>query len=213
MKRNRAEMSFLCGILSFRNRYNYTRKVKSSPGQQLLHLALSRIEKTSLLNGSMTVEAAVVLPVFLFFFMNLLASLEMIRLYGNLEYALHSAGNEVCLYGSLLTDPMKELGGTGHTGSSGSGGGTEESGVSDSVSDAGAEVSSGGGNPSQEDMDSILELAEGIALSYTYVRLRMIDELGEDYLGSSPLTSGTESLNYYGSTIDSENDIIAALSS
>ena len=62
----------------------------------------------------MTIEAAVVLPCFLFFFINLSSSLEMIRLHGNLEYALHNAGNEVCLYGSLLTDEMRNLGKTGH---------------------------------------------------------------------------------------------------
>ena len=61
------------------------------------------IERTSV-SGSMTVEAAIVLPLFLFFFINLSSSLEMIRLYGKLEYALHRTGNEICLYGTFLED-------------------------------------------------------------------------------------------------------------
>ena len=140
----------------------------------------------------MTVEAAVVLPVFLFFFINLASSLEMIRLYGNLEYALHSAGNEVCLYGSLLTQPMGELGATGHMGA---------------ASDPGKAQPEPEG-ASSEDIDSILSMAEGTALSYTYIRYRMIDELGEEYLDSSPLTSGKNGLNYFGSSIDTGNDIV-----
>ncbi len=207
MKRNRAEMSFLCGMLSFQ--HNIIRKRFPSPGRkQLLPQIISRIEKTSLLGGSMTVEAAVVLPVFLFFFINLSASLEMIRLYGNLEYALHSAGNEVCLYGSLLTDPIKDLGMTGHIGAAGSGGSSEVVSEPGSATGSGGEDSSGAGNSSQEDINSILEMAEGTAISYTYVRYRMIDELGEDYLNSSPLTNGTNSLNFYGSSIDAGNDCI-----
>ena len=196
-------MSFLCGNTPLRNCNNYIRKGMSSPGQLLIPF-FSRIEKTSLLAGSMTVEAALVLPVFLFFFINLSASLEMIRLYGNLEYALHGAGNEVCLYGSLLTDPMKELGATGHIGASdaGSSSGTPDpAGTESSSETAGAP---GSANISHADMETILSMAEGTALSYTYVRYRMIGELGEDYLDSSPLTSGKAGLNFYGSSLDDD---------
>ena len=208
-------MSFLCGKGPSYNFSNHIQKIKSSPRRQLLlFFQNSRIEKTSLLAGSMTVEAAVVLPVFLFFFINLSASLEMIRLYGNLEYALHGAGNEVCLYGSLLTEPMKELGGTGHIGASdpGSSSGADSSSGAGAASGPGntsdGEAASGSGNASSGDLDSILAMAEGTALSYTYVRYRMIDELGEEYLDSSPLTSGSDGLNYYGSSIDTDNGIL-----
>ncbi len=190
-------MSFLCGKVPLRYLSNQISKIKSSPRrQQLQHSHISRIEKTSLLAGSMTVEAAVVLPVFLFFFINLSASLEMIRLYGNLEYALHGAGNEVCLYGSLLTEPMKDLGETGHVG------------VSDSGGSSGADTETVPDDSSSGDIDSILAMAEGTALSYTYIRYRMIGELGEEYLDSSPLTSGSGGLNFYGSSIDTDNDIL-----
>lgn len=50
------------------------------------------------LSGSMTVEAAVVLPLFIFFMMNILFVLDMIRLQSNMTAALQQAGNRVCEY-------------------------------------------------------------------------------------------------------------------
>lgn len=56
------------------------------------------------LNASMTVEAAVVLPLFLFFFLNLGCVIELIRLHGNLEFALCDVGNRMAVYGYALTE-------------------------------------------------------------------------------------------------------------
>lgn len=53
----------------------------------------------------MTVEAALVLPLFLFFFLNLGSAMEMIRLHGNLELALWEIGNRVSVYGYALRNP------------------------------------------------------------------------------------------------------------
>lgn len=47
----------------------------------------------------MTVEAAIVLPLFLFFFLNLGCAMEMIRLHGNLQLALTDIGNRMSVYG------------------------------------------------------------------------------------------------------------------
>jgi len=55
-----------------------------------------------LTGGSMTVEAAVVLPLFLFFFLALGSAMEMIRLHGNLEFALCDIGNRMSVYGSSV---------------------------------------------------------------------------------------------------------------
>ena len=182
-------MSFLYGMgnHSFYKQHIYDSL--PSPGQHEFHLF--RIEKTSLSRGSMTVEAAIVLPCFLFFFINLSASLQMIALHGNLEYALHCAGNEVCLYGSLLTDPMKDLGGTGH------------------VSAAEPEGDLGEAATGEEgDTENLMSYIQGAALSGTYVKYRMVSELGEDYLSSSPLRNGDSSLVFIGSTIGEESDIV-----
>ena len=186
MKGNRAEMSFLCRAGRHKHTLFDHKKIYriSSPGRQLLHRSV-RIEKTSLLQGSMTVEASVILPCFLFFFINLSSSLEMIRLQSNVQYALHKAGNEVCLYGSLLTEELKEMGPAGH------GGSKQES----APGDAGDEA------------DQISELITGMLLSQTYVRSAMESELTKTYLEESPLKNGPDSFDFAGSLFD-ENDIV-----
>ena len=55
------------------------------------------------LAAGMTVEAAVVLPLFLFFFINLGCAMEMIRLHGNLQLALWNTGNKMCVYGYITS--------------------------------------------------------------------------------------------------------------
>ena len=46
------------------------------------------------LNGSMALEGSIVLPIFLFFMMTVLLSLEAVRIQSNVQEALHQAGNE-----------------------------------------------------------------------------------------------------------------------
>ena len=60
-----------------------------------ISLFISKKEKVP---ASMTVEAAIVLPLFLFFFLNLMSSIEMIRLHGNLQLALWETGNRMTVY-------------------------------------------------------------------------------------------------------------------
>ena len=50
----------------------------------------------------MTVEASIVLPLFLFFFLNLGCAIELIRLHGNLELALWQIGSKLSVYGYAL---------------------------------------------------------------------------------------------------------------
>lgn len=56
--------------------------------------AIERIPLLSF-NGSMTVEAAVVLPLFLFFLLNLLSVIELFHLHGTLLASLCEVGNEL----------------------------------------------------------------------------------------------------------------------
>ena len=67
------------------------------------------LERTSLfafllekVNAGMTVEASIVLPLFLFFFLNLGCAIEMIRLHGNLQLALWQIGSKMAVYGYAL---------------------------------------------------------------------------------------------------------------
>ncbi|MBR5248872.1 MAG: hypothetical protein IKV59_02015 [Lachnospiraceae bacterium] len=51
------------------------------------------------LGGSMTLEAAVVIPMLLFFFLNLMSAIEMVRFHGNLELALWKNGRIMAVSG------------------------------------------------------------------------------------------------------------------
>lgn len=53
-------------------------------------------------DAGMTVEAAAVLPVFLFFLLNLSCAIEMIRLHGNLQMGLWETGHRLAVYGHAL---------------------------------------------------------------------------------------------------------------
>ena len=50
------------------------------------------------MDGSMSIEAAVLLPLFLFFFLHLASVMEMLRLHSKLETALWGVGNQMTVY-------------------------------------------------------------------------------------------------------------------
>lgn len=75
----------------------------------LLHKSSSYIEEAYLpasrhadrneeVKGSMTVEAAIVVPLLLLFFLHLGSCMEMLRLHGRLEYALWQTGRELAVF-------------------------------------------------------------------------------------------------------------------
>ncbi len=59
---------------------------------------------TRMLRASMTVEAALVLPLFVFFFVNLSCVIELIRLHANVAFNLREIGDRLCLYGYVLSE-------------------------------------------------------------------------------------------------------------
>ena len=61
------------------------------------------------MQGSMTVEAAFVLPLVLSFFLYLMSVMEMLRLHGGLEAALWNVGNQLTLYGKTFEDQAESL--------------------------------------------------------------------------------------------------------
>lgn len=65
------------------------------------------ISKLRWVKGSMTVEAAVVLPLFLFFFLSLGTAIEMIRLQNNMDFALCDVGRRLSVYGYALVGTGK----------------------------------------------------------------------------------------------------------
>lgn len=94
--------------------------------------------------AGMAVEAALVLPLCLFFLLNLGSAVEMIRLHNNLQLALWDTGSRLSLYGCEQSDS---------------------------------------------------ELAS--LLSAFYVRNRVIDYAGEEYLNSSPIPRGSAGLRLW----------------
>lgn len=75
-------------------------KHRSRPCIERAYLPGSRLRGRAL-KGSMTVEAAVVVPLLLLFFLHLGSCMEMLRLHGRLEYALWQTGRELAVYAAM----------------------------------------------------------------------------------------------------------------
>ena len=90
--------------------------------------------------AGMTVEASLVLPLCLFFLMNLGSAIEMIRLHNNIQYAIWNTGSRMAALACEEDYPIPEL------------------------------------------------------LTEFYIRNRITDCLGEEYLDSSPLAKGSRGL-------------------
>lgn len=112
--------------------------------------------------ASMTVETALVLPLFCFFMIHMGSAIEMMRLHGNLEVALWDAGRQVAIYG-----------GVPETGKNG-----------------------------EDDNEDRLGT---VAISYTYVKNQIRNQLGAEYLEQSPMEHGADGLQFLESR--TENDI------
>lgn len=120
-------------------------------------------------DAGMTVEAAILLPLFLFVFLNLGLLIEMIRLRGNLHLALWQIGRELSLYGYVLD----------------SGEAPEDDG--------------------QED-DAWWKDLGGIVFASTFIKNKLVQLAGKEYLDSSPLTKGSNGLALWESDIFGDED-------
>lgn len=77
---------------------DFQKNIKKYDSIKGISLLICAIFKRCNIKGSMTVEAAAVLPLLLFFFINLTSAIEMIRLHGNLELALWETGRRIAMY-------------------------------------------------------------------------------------------------------------------
>ena len=112
----------------FRILYNNCKLYKKtivSPGKNLLNqehilkiltsifgkrMSLISSLKTKRLKASMAVEAALSVPFFLFFLMNILFVFDMLRLHGNIMGAIHQTGNKMAFYGYAYKNGLEETG-------------------------------------------------------------------------------------------------------
>lgn len=144
------------------------------------------ISKGHRADAGMTVEASVVLPLFIFFFLNLSSAIEMIRLHGNLQLALWEVGNCITIYGGMTA--LEEAG----------------------VVEKGQKELTGARNAKTQETnsgeDSWWKELAGVVGAYTYVKAQISDYLGEDYLESSPLKNGVNSLQFLESNVYESED-------
>lgn len=157
---------FAQSIQSFQlNKFPLSTKNSSIKGISLL------ISRQKCLPGSMTVEAAIVLPIFLFFFLNLGSAIEMIRLHCNLEMALWEVGNRVAVYGHVIeAENLREV-------------------ENDEIYKL---------EQSQEldEAESVLADIGAAMFGYGYIKGQIMEYTGIQYLESSPLHNGAEGLRF-----------------
>lgn len=169
------EVAFLCG--KQKRNCKFTKK-KPSPSdisypilspiniKSLYHIKRSFLSAPFKCSGSMTVEAVIVLPIFIFFVLNLLFYIEIFRLHSVFAIALHETGNTMAVYGHIY----------------------------DNAVDQKEEV--------------LPQFAENIGFTYLYVKQDIIRQVGNEYLEQSPLTMGSDGMNFLYSTIMNEQDMI-----
>ena len=128
------------------------------------------------LKGSMTLEAAAAIPLFLFFVMNLLFIFEAVRLQSGLQAALQQAGEQVC-EAAYYTRFGAESG-------------TEAAGGDTTDSDSGG----GGGG------------AMSLLVYETYVRNKVTSYLGNAFWNHTCIVGGKAGLSFAQSRIMTEGD-------
>jgi len=144
----------------------------------------------------MTVEASIVLPLFLFFFLNMGCAIEMIRLHGNIQLALWQTGSRMSVYGYVVySGEMPEIGLTAEGGEEGGDG------------EKGEDKKDGKDREDVEEENWWKDIA-GIVFASTYVKAKVIDLAGREYLDSSPLKKGAGSLQLWESEVFGSGDEI-----
>ena len=135
-----------------------------------------RISSFGFLRASMTVEAALVLPLFLLFFLTLGGGLEILRFQSRFDEALWKVGREVCVYGTLLREGL------------------------DAQTIGNAQEESAAGKAG--------EMIGNLAFSLGYVRARLEDGLGSEYLSEAPIADGMSGLRFLQASILNPDDTV-----
>lgn len=143
-------------------------KVKSSDAQ----------EGVAAFSASMTVEAALVLPLFLFCVFNIIFLLDVIRLQSRVTAALQQTGDRICEYAWYREYAAPAGGGEGGADTEGGGAGIDIPG------------------------------AAGDILSLAFVSGGVKSHLGSEYMNSTCLRGGSGGITYFRSKILSGNDIV-----
>lgn len=150
-------------------------------------------------HASMTVEASLVLPLFIFFMAEILSIFDMIRLQSRFIQALHETGTQMSEYAFYVRNVPSDLMELAEQirGGGGAGQGTD-------TGDAEGQ--------SEEKTDEIISETAGFGISLVLseygVRRSVEEYMGTDYLDNSCLEGGAASVSYLRSGILRENDVI-----
>ena len=138
----------------------------------------------NLRKASMTVEAALVVPFFLFFFMNVLTAFDILRLQSNITAAMHQTGNRIAIHRFEAVYAEDVI-----------------AGVATAMDSSASESDNAEhGNPVY---NTLLDAA-----SVMYAQLAVVDYLGTDYLDHSPVVGGSGGLSFVASEISGEHEIV-----
>ncbi|MCR5675561.1 MAG: hypothetical protein K6G16_07630 [Lachnospiraceae bacterium] len=132
--------------------------------------------------GSVTVEASIALPLYLFFFVNILTAFDILRIQDDLTAALHQTGNHIAFHAfdmKYADEAIDYLTGT-------------EAG--DATGSVFAEVGT-------------------TIYSAFYVKDRVVDYLGSEYLAHSPVEDGEDGISFLRSRIMLQGDEIDLVAS
>ena len=77
-----------------------SREIKTSK-LSMKRISLFICHKKRSLKGNMTVEASIILPLLLFFFLHLLGVVEMLRLHSKITFGLWECGNQLAIYTAM----------------------------------------------------------------------------------------------------------------
>ena len=184
-KHSKVNQSLARGLI-FRKHRQFPQQIIFCNAIKGISLFISHSRK---ITASMTVEAAVVLPLFLFFFLNMSCAIEFIRLHGNLELALWDVGSRMAVYGYTLSEDAQE---------------NEDR---QEYAVTGHEQTETKKEETEETEKWWAELAD-IAFSYTYVKNEIVKYVGSSYLDEAPIVNGVDGLQFWESEIFTKDDFV-----
>lgn len=110
--KNPSQISYVCATLTHKKLSLPKANINTTKGYYLKQFFRKGMSPLFSVKGSMTVEASLLLPLFLFFFLNLFSVMEMYRLHSMLTAALRETGREMSVYAyaykDLIGDEIKD---------------------------------------------------------------------------------------------------------
>ncbi len=128
--------------------------------------------------ASMTLEAALILPIWLFFFGTMIMFINMVRVEGSMLAALYDVGTTTCEYQYFLQNGL------------------------DDVLDGMHGYDADDEEAPQSSEKPVFERAVGLLLSETYVRDQVEEHLTKEYLDHCHIIGGAGGISYLQSTMD-----------